>query len=68
MDVPSPTALTLEPREATVPQYAEQTVLQQQFQLGILLAGVLLIGLMMLLPELFAYLGNRENRGLSTLV
>ena len=50
------------PGQAATADGMQNAALQQQGQLLVLLAGFLLIGLVMLLPELASYLSNLQSR------
>ena len=67
-EAPPQTAIVEYPSEAAVPECTQVAALQQHTLLLILLGGILLIGLMMLLPELTAYPGNTQSRMMVTLI
>ena len=67
-EVPPQTAIVEHPSEAAVPECTQVAALQQHTLLLILLGVILLISLVMLLPELTAYLGHSQSRMMATLI
>lgn len=62
----SQAAIVDNPTYAIEPDSTQDAALQQQGQFLLLVAAILLIGLVMLVPEFAAYLGNVQGRTILT--